>query len=198
MKGIKGVGSTVMRGVRAAAPTIGAIGRAALPAITDIAQQHLGDKLGGVGGMLGQLGSGLAGAAFDKMAGPGDHALGSAIGHGLGQFATAKNAGQSTRQALGSGMSGAGAHMGNDSALGSTLSGLGQGVQQGHSAGQMFKNVAPGVLMGGMEAAQNMSAARKSGAGYGDAMRAGLQGAMRSPEAEANQEAFGELPNYVE
>ncbi len=52
--------------------------------------------------------------------------------------------------------------------------------------------------MGGMEAAQNMSDARKSGASYGNAMRSGLRGAMHSPEAEANQEAFGELPNYVE
>jgi len=206
MKGIKGVGSTVMKGVKAAAPTLGAIGRAALPAVSNIVQDKFGDKMGGLGGVLGQLGSGLAGAAFDKMAGPGQHTFGDAIGQGIGNFATAKHQGLSNREAIGQGIAGAGTNMGSDSHLGGILQNVGQGIHSGQSARDMFNaNAVPaftGALSGLGSAHEAYSQARKSGQGLSEALqsgaRGGLQNLTHSQNAQDNLNNFAELPGMYE
>ena len=162
-KGIKGGASAIGRGAMAAgrgayslakraAPTLGAIGQAATPALANIASEHLQKHLGDSGGMLGQLGGALGNAAFGKMAGQGKNPIGTYIGEGLGKFATAAHNGEGMRSAIGQGLSHTGMQFGNDNATGNIMSSVGQGLQNGQNAGQIGRAVGAHALQGGMNA----------------------------------------------
>ncbi len=153
-RGASAAGRGLVSAGKAAMPHIGAIGQAALPAVSNIAAQHLGRLTGNedVGNMLSGLGSAAAGAAFNKMAGPGEaNPLATAVGQGLGQFATAKNEGRSTRSAIGEGLS----HIGNqagDSTSGNILGAVGHGLQNGSSGSDIGRAIMPHALSGGIGA----------------------------------------------
>lgn len=158
-KGIKGAGSAIAKHggafAKAAAPHVGSALQAAAPALTDIAAQHLQKHLGDAGGMLAGLGGQLAGGLGGKLAGPNGSQLGTAIGSGLGQFAKAKNEGQSFGQAAGQGLSQAGSHFGEENPTGQLLGSVGQGLQSGQSAKQILSGAAPHAIQGGLNAVQH-------------------------------------------
>jgi hypothetical protein len=200
-KGVKGAGSAIGRGAaslgrsalaagKAAAPTLGAIGAAATPALANIASEHLQKHLGDAGGMLGQLGGALGQSAFGKLAGPGQNPIGTAIGEGLGKFSTAAHSGEGMRSAIGQGLAHTGSQFGGDNAAGNVLSSVGQGLQSGQSAGDILRGAGAHATQGGISALMAGKGNRRS------ALLPSAQGMMEHQQSRLND--MSELPYYGE
>ena len=191
--GIKGgaskLGNAAWQGAKAAAPHIGAIGKAALPALTDIASQHLQKHLGDSGAMLGQMAGGLGNAAFSKLQGNTESPMGQAIGEGVGRFAQGMNNGQGFNKSFGGALSHTGEQFG-DNPTGNMMNTVGQGMQQGRSARDIGRSIAPmatgaGIqgLMGGREGRRNLFPSGQ-----------GMHQAAMQRQQHQNMQDFQELP----
>lgn len=178
---IKGAGSKVGSLFKKSAPAFSSIGQAALPALTDVASNALGNKFGDVGKTIANMGSGLAQKGLDRLGGGQTSNIGNAIGSGLGQAIASKHAGQSFGQALGSGLSHTGSQFGSN-ALGKGLGALGQGMQTGQGAKDILKNVGSQALegMGGLKGLSQMGmnalAHKQAGHSFGESLKHGLIG----------------------
>jgi hypothetical protein len=125
-------GKNALSSAREAAPgVLKGIGRAAMPAIQQMAADKAGQYLGK------KQGKALAGAVIPGLSrkllgeGPVDQTQ-KAIGGGLGRAAQAYRGGQSGRQALGAGLGYTGSKLGGG--VGEGLRGMGRGITQGQGS----------------------------------------------------------------
>ena len=197
-RGAAAIGRGAAHVARAAAPHVGGIIQGALPAVSDIAMQQLGKRLGPAGEILSGVGSNLAGQLGDKLAGPNGSQIGPAIGRGLGQFGHAANNGMSLRKAAGQGFSAGAQHLGEESGAGQIANSVGAGLEHGFTGDNSVANrLAPQVLTAGLGA---LSAGAQHRQG-GNSLRSSLSAAGRSflPQGHqmnhaANMQNFNELP----
>lgn len=201
-RGAQAIGRGAVAVGKAAAPHVGSIIQGALPAVTDIAMQQLGDKLGPSGQILAGLGSNLAEQAANKLTGPnGGSQIGEAIGRGVGQFGTSANKGMSLRKAAGQGFDVTGQYLGGDeTGAGQLAQSVGAGLQHGFKGDNSFGNrIAPQALTSGLGALAAGAQHRQAG----NSLRSSLQAAGQSflPQghqlnhaANMNMDNFNELP----